>query len=392
MQFKILSSSRDIKGLRILMRVDFNVPMISGKMRRGATQRIDRVAPEIIKLTKRGAKVILLAHLGRPNGKFQSTMSNKHLIRAISERVGQGVKFSKNYFGKEVENEIFHLKKGGVLLLENLRFNSGEESNNSVFAKKLAGLGDIYINNAFSVSHRKHASVNAITKYISSYAGDLLVEEVRELSKPLKKPLVIVLGGAKIKTKIGLLKKMGDEAEYILVGGGLASVLYASKINNWDYTKLLKIDGLDKKFAKEILKKYSEKLFLPSDVKVKISLKSKATHAVPIDAVPKKSVIVDIGPDTIISFRALLQDAGSVIWNGPLGIVELPDARKGSSLIAKAMSDLENARTIAGGGDILLMIDRLKLNNKLNYISTGGGAMLSFLSGEKLPGLIPLIK
>ncbi|MBU0614115.1 phosphoglycerate kinase [Patescibacteria group bacterium] len=392
MKFNSISKSANLKDKCILMRVDLNLPMQNGRIQKGATQRIDRVAPEIIKMTRRGAKVILMTHLGRPNGKKISNYSCRHLVRSISEKIGQGVAFVPHHFGPVVENEISHLKRGGVLLIENLRFDSGEEKDSAAFAKGLASLGDFYVNNAFSVSHRKHASVHAVTKYIQSYAGDLLIEEVEELSKPLKNPLVLVIGGAKISTKIGLINKMGKSAEHILVGGGMACVLQAAKTGNWDSVRLLDVDSGDKKHANSLLKRFGKKLILPPDVQIKSSLKSRAIHVSPSDAMPKDTIPVDIGPKTIAVFKDYLKDAGSVVWNGPLGIIELSEARKGTRQIARSMAGLKNARTIVGGGDILQMLCTLNIEKKLSYISTGGGAMLALLSGEKLPGLIPLQK
>jgi phosphoglycerate kinase len=278
------------------------------------------------------------------------------------------------------------MQPGRIFLTENLRFDPREEKNARSFAKELALLGDIYVNDAFSVSHRKHASVCAITKYLPSYAGELLNEEVTQLEKSLAHPFVLVLGGVKLETKMGFLQSLGREADSILIGGGIGVVLEAIRSDRLKLAEHLKPTSQELRAGKKILRSLSNKLILPSDVILKSDGKASNVHELTMG-----DVIVDIGPKSQRAFQKIIESSASAVWNGPMGMLEDSRARLGTQAILRALVHAKG-RTIAGGGDTLQMLDETGLGKKLSFVSTGGGAMLAFLAGEPMPGLKPLIK
>ncbi len=358
-------SAKDIKsGTRVFLRLDANVPIKNGKAQDGGVfGRISHALPEIERLQKRGASIILASHLGDPGGKVNRKFSLRPVAKVLERRLRRSVPL--------IEDQLVPtLRPGELCLLENLRFDPGEEKNSDRYAWKLAELADVYVNNAFGVCHRRHASVHAITRHLPSFAGELLEREVSELSKPPTKPFVLVMGGAKIATKIGILNELGPKADRILLGGGLAvTFLAAAEVKLPAYPADLMTER-DVALARKILRRYANKLILPLDLIAK----------------PKQHLVSDIGPETCDLFTSELKGAKTIIWNGPLGIIERPDGMAGTLAVAKAMTK-SGARVVTGGGETVEFLEAHKLLNDFAHVSTGGGAMLAFLSGEHLPGL-----
>lgn len=358
-------STKDItSGTRVFLRVDANVPIVKGEAHDGGVfGRISQALPEIDALRKRGAAVILASHLGDPGGKIDKKLSLLPVAKVFERRLGRAVPLVTDF-------AVPNLRPGELCLLENLRFDPGEEKNSDSFAWKLAKLADVYVNNAFGVCHRRHASVHAITRHLPSFAGELVVREVAQLSEKPRSPFVLVMGGAKIETKIGLLQHLGPKADKILLGGGIGvTFLAASEVKLPAYPLAL-MGEADVALARKLLRQFSDKLVLPVDL---------VAH-------PKTHVVADIGPETCELFAHELHRAKTIIWNGPLGIIERLDGRAGTLAIAEAMAE-SSARTITGGGDTIEFLDHHKLLRNFTHVSTGGGAMLAFLGGERLPGL-----
>ncbi len=358
-------SAKNIKaGTRVFLRIDVNVPLKHGQVQdAGVYGRIAQSLPEIDRLRKRGAIIILAAHLGEPHGKIDKKLSLAPVANVFEQRLKRPVPLIKDWV-------VPALKPGDVCLLENLRFNAGEENNSDTYAWKLAKLADVYVNNAFGVCHRRHASVHAIVRHLPAFAGELVLREVAQLSKALTKPFVLVLGGAKINTKLALLQKLGPKAERILLGGALAvTFLAAAEVELPVYPAGL-MDERDILVARKLLRKFAHKLMLPVDLLAK----------------PRQHLVCDIGPETQASFIREILQAQSIIWNGPLGITERADGMAGTLSVARAMSK-SGARVVVGGGETVEFLAEHKLLKGFAHVSTGGGAMLAFLSGERMPGL-----
>jgi phosphoglycerate kinase len=364
------------KGTRVLLRVDANVPIKNGRVSEGAYGRIAQSIPEIKALLKRGATVILMTHLGDPKGRVVKSLSVAPIAREYSRLLKRDVSI-----GLAPDCQIS--------ILENLRFKSGEEKNDPRFARELAQLGDLYVNNAFGVCHRRHASVNAITKFLPSYAGELLAREVTELSRTSRKPLLLVMGGLKLSTKMPLLQKLAPKASAILTGGGLAVTLLAAK-RTIPMTVAGELVGADEiKLAQSALTKFGEKIILPIDVRVRSS--GPKVSEVMIRDVHARQVVLDIGSHTALRYQQMLRIGGGVIWNGPMGIIEDRAGQDGTKAIASTLSILKVARSIVGGGDTVSFLEDHKFASGFSFVSTGGGAMLAFLAGEELPGISPLV-
>lgn len=357
--------AKDIKsGTRVFLRVDANVPIKNGKAQDGGVfGRISQALPEIERLRKRGASIVLASHLGDPGGKTDKKFSLTPVAKVFERRLKRAVPLV-------VDFQVPSLRPGELCMLENLRFDPGEEKNSDTYAWKLAKLADVYVNNAFGVCHRRHASVHAITRHLPSFAGELVEREVEELSKAPAKPFVLVMGGAKIETKLGILHQLGPKADRILLGGGLAvTFLAAVEVELPAYPAELMAER-DVALARKALRQFGHKIILPVDLVAK----------------PKQHLVTDIGPETRDLFTQKLVDAKTVIWNGPLGIIERPDGVAGTLSVAKSMTK-GGARVVTGGGETVEFLEAHKLLKGFSHISTGGGAMLAFLSGEHLPGL-----
>ncbi len=386
----------DLKGKRVLVRVDFNVPLDENQ---NITDdiRIKSALPTIEKIINDGGKVILMSHLGRPKGQVKPEFSLKPAAERLSELLGKEVKFAPDCIGSEVEDLANSLNAGEVLLLENLRFHKEETDNDPEFAKKLAKLGDVYVNDAFGSAHRAHASTEGVTKYFDiCAAGYLMQKELDYLDGAIanpKRPFTAILGGAKISGKIDVIDSLMDKVDTLIIGGGMAYTFI--KAMGYEIgSSLLEEEKID--LAKEMLKSFesdSVKVLLPVDVMVASEFSNDSpAEAVDIDMIPADKMGLDIGPKTRAIFAEEIVNSKTVVWNGPMGVFEFDNFAHGTNAIAEALvKATENgAITIIGGGDSAAAIKKAGLEDKVSHVSTGGGASLEFLEGKTLPGVAAL--
>ncbi|SYZ73950.1 phosphoglycerate kinase [Candidatus Zixiibacteriota bacterium] len=386
----------NFKGKRTLVRVDFNVPL-DKSLHITDDRRIVESLPTIKKIMGDGGRVILCSHFGRPKGKPVPEMSLRPAAIRLSELLKKDVKMAPDCIGDEVERLVNSLKDGEVILLENLRYHSEEEKNDPEFARKLAGLADIYVNDAFGSAHRAHASTEGVAKFIRICAAGYLMEKELKylggaLSEP-KKPFVAILGGAKISGKIDVIQNLFDKVDAILIGGGMIFTFYKAMGKNIG-TSLLEEDKVD--LARELLSKAKVrglKMMLPVDCVVAAeALDNAPSKVVSIDNIPSDMKGLDIGPETVKLFGAELERAKTVVWNGPMGVFEIEKFARGTYDIADMLAQItaKGAVTIVGGGDSAAAVSERGLDDKLTHISTGGGASLEFLEGKILPGVAAL--
>jgi phosphoglycerate kinase len=381
----------DLKDKTVLVRADFNVPQ-DASLNITDDARIKATLPTIKYTLENGAKkVVLMSHLGRPDGKVVDKYSLKPVAQRLQELLGEPVKFLNDCIGDNIKKEIVAAKEK-IILLENLRFHAEEETNDPDFAKQLASLADIYVNDAFGTAHRAHASTEGIAHYLKSVAGLLIDKEIQYLGSALKnpsKPFMVILGGAKVSDKIGIIDNLLPKCDTILIGGGMAYTFLKAQGKPIGNSKLEK-DKVD--LAKSILNKaksLKKYILLPVDHLVVDNISSDAKAEFVGENIPEGKIAVDIGPETISMFENRLRLAKTIVWNGPLGIFEIDAFSKGTEEIANFISHL-NATTIIGGGDTAAAMTKLKLEDKMNHISTGGGASLEFLEGRSLPGIAAL--
>jgi phosphoglycerate kinase len=384
-----LDSIEKIKGLKnkkVLVRVDFNVPMEEGKIKED--YRIKAALPTLNYLLGAGAKVILMAHLGDPGAKVVPELSLKPVARRLSQIIKRPVNFVPETFGYKADEAILKMDSGDIVFLENLRFNEGEAKDDLKFAKRLAAYGDVYVNEAFSVCHRKQASISAIKKVLPTYYGLQSVNEVKNLDKILKptKPLIVIMGGAKISTKAPIISKMYDLADKILLGGGLANNFF--KHLRLEIGKSL-VDTDSEVYVKKFFKnqKMANKIVLPIDVVV--CGKNKRPKIKTLDEVNKSDTIFDIGPETIAVFSKYIKTAQTIVWNGPLGKFEEASYKHGTLAIATAVAARSTGKAygLIGGGETVEALKQTKMEDYVDFVSTAGGAMLAYLGGDKMPGL-----
>lgn len=381
-----------IKGKRVFIRADFNVPLDANLMITD-DRRIRSTLPTINYAIDEGAKVILASHLGRPKGKVDPKFSLAPVARRLQRLLNKEVLFAPDCIGSQVENIVSKMKEGDVLLLENLRFHIEEEKNDPNFAKALASLADYYVNDAFGASHRAHASIVGIPKLLPSAAGFLLKKEIEYLKGAIESPIrpfVVILGGAKVGGKIGVLENLADKADKVIVGGGMAfTFIKAMGYEVGD--SLVEHDMLD--FAAKIIEKLRQnkvKFYLPVDVVIAQSIEQGVeTKIVPIQEIPSGWRGLDIGPASVRLFTIALQDAKTILWNGPMGVFEIDAFSRGTFAIAHAVAD-SYAFTIVGGGDTDYAVHKAGVSDSISFISTGGGASLQLLEGKELPGLAVL--
>jgi phosphoglycerate kinase len=384
----------DVKGKRVLLRVDFNVPLDVGTGAIGGDSRIQASLPTIRYLVDHKAKTILCSHLGRPKGKVVENLRMVPVAHRLSQLTGLPVNTASDCIGPEVESKVGTLKEGDILVLENLRFHPEEEANDVGFAQKLAGLADIYVNDAFGTAHRAHASTVGVAKYLPAVAGLLMNRELEVMEKLLhnpERPWGCLVGGAKVSDKIELLQNMLKKVDALLVGGGMAATFF--KAQGYEIGHSLVEDdklGLAKKLLQEA-EEWEAPFVLPIDVVVAEEIKAGApTRVVPITNIPSGGHIVDIGAKSIELFCSELRKCRTIMWNGPLGIYEIPQFANGTRSIAVCLSGI-SAVTIIGGGSSAEVVEEMRLADKMTHVSTGGGATLRFLEGATLPGVKVLL-
>ncbi|MBQ6505386.1 MAG: phosphoglycerate kinase [Flexilinea sp.] len=378
----------DVNGKKVLVRVDFNVPIKDGKV--GDDTRIRGALPTIQYLLDNGAAVILCSHLGRPKGERNPQYSLKPVAEYLKGLVSNPVYFADDCIGESAKKAAAELKPGEILVLENTRYYKGEEKNDLELAKGLADLADLYVNDAFGTAHRAHSSTEGVTHFKPGVAGFLLEKEIQYLSSAVedpKRPFVAILGGAKISDKIGVIKNLLNKADKVLIGGGMANTFFAAQ--GYDMAdSLVQEEAIET--AKEILAAGSDKLVLPVDMVIANAFDNGAEkQAVDTGNVPAGWRVLDIGPKTVECYSKLVADAATVVWNGPMGVFEMPEFAKGTFAVAKAVAD-SNAISIIGGGDSVAAIQESGLADKVTHISTGGGASLEMLEGIVLPGVAAL--
>ncbi|AYV57277.1 phosphoglycerate kinase [Leptospira kmetyi] len=383
----------DLSGKRVFLRVDFNVPIENGKVT--DKTRIEKTLPTIELLLKKGARVIVASHLGRPKGQVNPEFSMAPVVEAFKGLVKANVHFSKTVIGDDAVKLSKELKDGEILVIENVRFHKEEEENEAGFSKKLAALADVYVNDAFGAAHRAHASTEGIAHFLPSYAGLLMHKEIVELSALLSKParpFVAIIGGSKVSTKIKVLNNLFDKVNHILIGGGMAYTFLKSRaipVGNSLVEKDFEVQAF------QLIEKAGVAgvdLQLPVDHIIADQFSDKAKSK----SVDKMGILegwmgMDIGSKTVSNYEKIIKNAGTIFWNGPMGVFEMDKFASGTMAIAKAIAK-SKAKTVVGGGDSIAAINKAGVADKITHISTGGGASLEFMEGRKLPGVEALLK
>lgn len=381
----------DVKGKRVFVRVDFNVPL-AGDVITDDT-RIQKALPTIQYLMEQGAKVILASHLGRPKGEVVEKYRLTPVAKRLSELLGKEVIKVNESVGAEPEQAIAKMNNGDVLLLENVRFHAEETKNDPNYARQLANLADIFVNDAFGAAHRAHASTAGIAQHLPAVAGFLMEKELANLGKAVnnpERPFVAIIGGAKVSDKIGVIENLLGKVDTLIIGGGMANTFL--KAQGYQVGKsLVEEDKVD--LAKELMAKAKSNqvnLLLPTDAVVAVALEADAEHkVVPVNEIPEDWMVLDIGPASAAAFAQAVQQANTVVWNGPMGVFEMDAFAKGTEAVARALAESQ-ATSIVGGGDSVAAVNKVGVADKISHISTGGGASLEFLEGKVLPGVAAL--
>ena len=393
---KLTVEDLNLKGRRVLMRVDFNVPLENGKV--ANDKRIKAALPTIAHIVNQGGRLILMSHLGRPNGSRVPEMSLEPCVAVLNSLLDKKVDFVNDCIGETVEAAVAKLGDGDVLLLENLRYYKEETDNDPAFARKLAGLGELYVNDAFGTAHRAHASTEGVTRFMDQCAaGYLMMKELDYLGRVMEnpeRPFVAILGGAKISGKIDVIQNLLPKVDRVIIGGGMAYTFF--KAQGLEIGKsLLEADKVG--YAKDILAQSGDKIVLPVDCQVTDffdfdSRKIGELKQVGTDTIPADWEGLDIGSESIKKFQSILSNAKTVIWNGPMGVFEIPETAKGTYAIAELLAHVTagGATTVIGGGDSAAAIDKAGVADKVSHVSTGGGASLEFMEGKILPGVAAL--
>ncbi|MDL4839303.1 phosphoglycerate kinase [Aquibacillus rhizosphaerae] len=377
-----------VNGKKVFCRVDFNVPMSGGEVTDDT--RIKAALPTIQYLVDQGARVILSSHLGRPNGEVVDELRLDPVAKRLSDLLNKTVTKTDEVFGPEVDKALADLNDGDVLLIENVRFNPGETKNDPELAKEFAKMADFYVNDAFGAAHRAHASTAGVAEHLPSAAGLLLEKELEVLGKALsnpERPFTAIIGGAKVKDKIGVIDNLLDKVDNLIIGGGLAYTFIKAQGHEIGKS-LLEEDKID--LAKEFMQKAKDKgvnMVLPVDAIVADDFSNDAnTQVVAIDSIPADWEALDIGPKTLEKYASIVKDSKLIIWNGPMGVFEIEAFAKGTTGVAKALAETEGY-TVIGGGDSAAAVEKFNFADKMDHISTGGGASLEFMEGKVLPGV-----
>ncbi|GAW93191.1 phosphoglycerate kinase [Calderihabitans maritimus] len=386
---KLTVRDLDVAGKRVLVRVDFNVPLDEQRNITDDT-RIRAALPTINYLRENKAKVILVSHLGRPKGQVKDELRLDPVAQRLADLLGQQVVKTDECIGEEPQRAIEAMEPGDVVLLENVRFYPGEEKNDPEFARALAQLADLYVNDAFGTAHRAHASTAGVAQFLPAAAGFLMEKEIEIMGKALsepQRPFVAVIGGAKVSDKIGVIRNLLNKVDTLVIGGGMANTFLVAKGYSLGKS-LYEADKLD--LAQELMRQAEEQgvsLYLPEDLVIADRMAVDASsRVVAVDQVPEEWMALDIGPKTAERFSEAIRRAQTVIWNGPMGVFELEPFARGTEAVARAMAESPGT-TIVGGGDSVAAVEKVGVSDRLSHISTGGGASLEFLEGKELPGV-----
>ena len=386
----IKNNNLDLKGKKVLLRVDLNVPMEKGAITE--TSRIEKIIPTLKLLIKKEAKIIIISHIGRPKGKVNNEMSLKPISEKLSHLLEKKISFSKGLISENTILEIDKIQNGSILMLENIRFNEGEETNHSKFSKDLSALGDIYVNDAFSCSHRSHASIEGITKHIPSYFGLQITEEINALKKitsEIEKPVSLIIGGSKISTKIKIINNLIKKFNNIIIVGGMGNTML--KHAGLNIGKSICEDKCGP-LIKEILensKKYNCNITIPDDVVVSTSLNGDGIEK-NLNDIEENEMILDIGSNTISTIEKIINSSKTILWNGPAGYFENPNFQNGTKKISELISEKtkkDKIFSVAGGGETVAAINKFQNLDSFTFVSTAGGAFLEYLEGKTLPGI-----
>ncbi|HDR4725418.1 phosphoglycerate kinase [Bacillus cereus group sp. Sample62] len=382
----------DLKGKRVFCRVDFNVPMKEGKIT--DETRIRAALPTIQYLVEQGAKVILASHLGRPKGQAVEELRLTPVAARLGELLGKDVKKADEAFGPVAQEMVAAMNEGDVLVLENVRFYAGEEKNDAELAKEFAALADIFVNDAFGAAHRAHASTAGIADYLPAVSGLLMEKELDVLGKALsnpERPFTAIIGGAKVKDKIGVIRHLLDKVDNLIIGGGLAYT-FVKALGHEIGLSLCENDKIE--LAKEFMQLAKEKgvnFYMPVDVVITEEFSETATtQIVSIDSIPSTWEGVDIGPKTREIYADVIKNSKLVVWNGPMGVFEMTPFAEGTKAVGQALADAEDTYSVIGGGDSAAAVEKFGMADKMSHISTGGGASLEFMEGKELPGVVCL--
>ena len=382
----------DLKGKRVFCRVDFNVPMKEGKIT--DETRIRAALPTIQYLVEQGAKVILASHLGRPKGQVVEEMRLTPVAVRLGELLGKDVKKADEAFGPAVQEMVTAMNEGDVLVLENVRFYAGEEKNDAELAKEFAALADIFVNDAFGAAHRAHASTAGIADYLPAVSGFLMEKELEVLGKALSnpdRPFTAIIGGAKVKDKIGVIRHLLDKVDNLIIGGGLAYTFVKAQGHEIGQS-LCEDDKIE--LAKEFIQLAKEKgvnFYMPVDCVIADDFSETANQqVVDIDSIPATWQSLDIGPKTSAIYADVIKNSKLVVWNGPMGVFEMAPYAEGTKAVGQALADAEGTYSVIGGGDSAAAVEKFGMADKMSHISTGGGASLEFMEGKELPGVVCL--
>jgi phosphoglycerate kinase len=380
--------SVDVSGRGVLVREDLNVPLKDGAI--SDDTRLRAALPTLRGLAEQGARVIVVSHLGRPKGRPTPELSLRPVAARLGELLGQEVAFAEDCVGEPARTASCGLREGQVLLLENVRFHPGDEANDPGFAQQLAELGEIYVNDAFAASHRAHASVVGVAQFLPAYAGGLMLAELEALHRALdepRRPLIAIVGGAKVSTKAGVLRFLLPKVEGLLIGGAMANTFFKAEGKEVG-ASFVEDEALDE--ARAVMEQGGDRLLLPVDTVCAQRMEpGQQARVLEVGEVEPGWMILDVGPQTRARFAEKLRGAGTVVWNGPLGVFEIPEFGEGTRAVAEAVAD-SGAYSLLGGGDTAAAVEQMGLADRFSHISTGGGATLEYLEGKELPGVAVL--